>query len=64
MEKELKCPKCGSTEVTLLDTFDLVSAKVQGEDGLLALCIGECDHCHTEFRWDQAYKLVGFQGII
>lgn len=56
MEKELKCPKCGSALIDVEDCYDIITC----EEGLKELYIGYCMNCGAELQWSELYKLVGY----
>jgi len=56
MEKELKCPKCGSVWVDVEDCYDIITY----EEGLKKLYFGYCMKCDTEFQWSELYKFIGY----
>ena len=62
MEQKLKCPKCGN-KIKLLDIYDVEGDYIEDADALIEQCVGECEHCHAEIQWEQAYKFVGFRSI-
>lgn len=56
MEKELKCPKCGSISFVVGDCYDIITC----EEGLKELYFGYCMNCGTEFQWSKLYKFIGY----
>lgn len=61
MTKELKCPKCGSTNIEVYDCFDTV----RGEDTYTECYVGNCKDCNTDLQWDMVFSLrfIGYDEI-
>ena len=55
MTKELKCPKCGSTNVVEDDTYDTST-----EVGSLTYSVcGHCEDCGVNLQWEENYIFDG-----
>ena len=59
MQKELKCPKCGSTCI-IDDCYDVI----HGENNTIKeLCCGHCENCNTDIQWEVVYQFIGYTPI-
>ena len=57
MNTELKCPKCGSTNVWQDDCYETI----KGEDETYKeLMCGHCDDCGADLQWTEVYMFIGF----
>lgn len=57
MQKELKCPKCGSAAVALDDCYDTI----HGEGNTIKeLMCGHCANCGADLQWEKVYQFVGY----
>ncbi len=60
MQKELKCPKCGSTNVEEYDCFDVATEETVIHRRYFC---GNCADCGADLQWVQVYKFVGYDEI-
>lgn len=60
MTYELKCPKCGSTNVVFHDCYDTD----YGAETYEELCYGYCTDCNADIKWKIVYKFIGYDNII
>lgn len=59
MEKELKCPKCGSKYVVDDDTYDIA----YGDGEITYSVCGHCENCGVSLQWREHYTFDGFDDI-
>lgn len=57
--RELRCPKCNSTNIDDQDCFDTVSTI----GGLKEYHCGRCVDCGTFFQWSEVYEFTGYDDI-
>ena len=63
MKQELKCPKCGGTDIEDFGADDTDSYFIDGEEGIVGSHVGACLACGTFLRWAQIYKSCGYEDI-
>lgn len=63
MEKELKCPKCGSTKIEIDDAYDTEYCYIDGKPTHFDLCCGGCRDCGTLLQWREVYPFAGYDQI-
>lgn len=59
MTKELKCPKCGGTNIVEEDCYNIV----HGENTVEELCCGHCGDCGIDVQWSVVYQFIGYDEI-
>ena len=55
MKREIKCPKCGSTNIHCDDSDDY-GFDWYGHGDISTFCWGKCDNCGTLLTWRDSYK--------
>ena len=60
MTKELKCPKCGGTNIVEEDCYNIVHDE---NNTIKELCCGHCGDCGTDVQWDVVYQFIGYDEI-
>lgn len=60
MTNELKCPKCGSTNIEEYDCYDTIHGE---EETFKELYCGNCVNCGADLQWVKVYKFVGYEDI-
>lgn len=63
MEKELKCPKCGSANVEIDDAYDYGYGNIDGKRIYFDLCCGGCRDCGTLLEWREIFSFEGYDEI-
>lgn len=63
MEKELKCPKCGSKKIEIDDTFDSEYTYIDGKPIHFDFCCGGCKDCGALLQWREVYPFAGYDQI-
>lgn len=59
MEKELKCPHCGSNYIDIDDCFDM---ECNGDSVIRKYC-GFCMDCGTDLIWEKIFKFESYSNI-
>lgn len=60
MEKELKCPKCGSKRVIIEDVFDVISGK---NNCIIEIFSGYCSDCDIEIQGEKVSQFIGYDEV-
>ena len=60
MEKELKCPKCGSKKVIIEDVFDVISGK---NNCIIEIFSGYCSDCDIEIQGEKVSQFIGYDEV-
>jgi predicted RNA-binding Zn-ribbon protein involved in translation (DUF1610 family) len=55
MKREIKCPKCGSTNIYCSDGDDY-DFDWYGHGDISQFCWGKCYNCGTRLTWRDSYK--------
>ena len=58
--KELRCPKCNSTNIDDQDCFDTVTYAIGGVKEYHCGC---CVDCGTHLQWSEVYEFTGYDDI-
>jgi len=60
MTSELKCPKCGGTNIETDDCYDTINGE---ENTIKELMCGYCKDCGINVQWEMVYQFIGYDSI-